>query len=89
MKIILFLPFLLLFNCATTEIYGTDGRPLFRTQADMTKAEYNKASDGSIAFKADTIDHSKPTMAGGKAYSAGVVATGTAIATSGIPSLIK
>ena len=76
-------------SCASTTIYGTDGKPIFRTQADMSKTEFVRASDGSTRWSADDVNHSTPTKAGGVAYSSGVAATGAAIATSGIPAIVK
>ncbi len=80
---------LALSNCASTTFYGADGKPVACFQANMTKVEYKRACDGSIRWSADTVNHSTPTTAGGTAVSKGILATGTSIATSGIPSIVK
>lgn len=76
-------------SCASTTIYGPDGRPVFMTQADMTKTEFARASDGAMRWTADTVNHSAATAAGGIAYRDGITATGAAIAATRIPAVVK
>lgn len=83
-----FLLVALLSSCATTTFYHA-GQPVARFQGDMDGAAYSRAADGSISWTAARVDHSPATIAGGNAISKGVMTTGTAIATSGIPALIK
>lgn len=77
-----------LIGCASTTVYR-DGKPIFRTQADMTAMEYSCAANGEMRWKAQSVNHSKPTIAGGNSVSKGILAGGTAVATSGLTNLIK
>ena len=79
---------LALSNCGTN-FYGNDGKLVAQFQGDMTKVEYQRACDGSMRWSADTVNHSSATTAGGNAVSKGIISTGTGIATSSIPSVIK
>ncbi len=78
-----------LVGCAETTVYGMNGNPVFKTQANMTGMEYTRAADGAIRWTAVKVDHSGPTTAGGNAVSKGILAGGTAVATSGLTKLIK
>lgn len=78
----------ILSSCATTTFYHA-GLPVARFQGDMAVAAYSRTPDGAISWKAGLTTHSTATIAGGNAVSKGVMTTGTAIATSGIPALIK
>lgn len=68
---------LLLTSCASTVIYK-DGLPVMRTQADATNINF---TSGDVTFHADTLNHSRPTVAGGKAVS-GVLGAGGAAVTA-------
>jgi hypothetical protein len=59
------------------------------TQANMTDVKYSRASDGSMNWSAATVNHSAATTAGGTAFAKGTLAVGTAVATSGVPTLLK
>ena len=72
-------------SCAQTAFYR-DGKIIARFQGDMTKVQY---SDGPMQFAAESVNHSKATTAGGNATSKGIIASGTAVATSGILTTIK
>jgi hypothetical protein len=87
--LLLAIAILALSNCASTTFYGADGKPTARFQGDMTKVEYQRACDGSMRWSADTVNHSSATAAGGNAASKGILSTGTSIATSGIPAIVK
>lgn len=74
-------------GCAHTTLYF-GGRPIMRTQADATNITYQ---GNGVSFHADTLVHSTPTIAGGQStrniingVTAGVTATGVAVATSGV-----
>lgn len=64
-------------GCQTT-VYR-NGKPVFRTQADATNVTY---IGNGVSFHADTLNHSVPTLAGGRAFAHGVSSVG--VAASGI-----
>lgn len=72
-----FIPFLLVFaSCAETTIYDrTTGRQVAKIQGDAENVSF---ADGSTSFHADSLIHSTPTLAGGKAFSNGVASVGIA-----------
>jgi hypothetical protein len=80
---------LLCASCAATTLYGRDGAPLARFQGDMQTVAFDAGADGSLKLTAAAINHSKATQAGGVAVAKGILATGTAVATSGIVTVIK
>lgn len=78
---------LLLTACAETRIKtktskGATNEATF--QGDMTNTTYTVSADGAIGWHADSVNHSGPTVAGGKAIAGGAASFGTAVATSGV-----
>jgi len=78
-----FLPLILLLtSCASTTFYH-EGKPLARFQGDMQKVKFTFDEKGTLTWRADTVDHSTPTIAAGKTSAGNLAASGAAIATSG------
>jgi hypothetical protein len=76
---------LLLFSgCASTTVYGPNGKPRLKTQADLTNVRLT-----STTFTADLVNHSATNKIMGDNFSAGAAAVGAGIATSGILSIVK
>lgn len=75
---------LLLTGCASTTVYGPNGKPRLRTQADLTHVRLTATS-----FTADLVNHSTTNEIMGKNFSNGATAVGAGIATSGILTLLK
>lgn len=80
---------LLCASCASTTLYGRDGKPVACMQGDMAGVAFKATADGSMELTATSINHSKSTQAGGAAVSKGILAGGTAVATSGIVSVFR
>ena len=76
-------------GCATTTFYSPTGMVIARFQGDMTNVEWTAAANGAQRWKAAVVDHSHATVAGGQAFSKGVLSAGTVITSSGAVSLIK
>lgn len=89
MKTTIALLSLLFSGCASTTLYSPrTGRILARFQADMTRQHY---AGSGVVWDAETVNHSKATLAGGSAVAKGIQSTatlatsiGTAVATSGV-----
>jgi hypothetical protein len=71
-------------GCAQTVLYR-DGKPIARFQGDMTGIEYRMDSNGSVTWKAATVDHSSATAAS----AARIKLAGSAVAASGLTLLLK
>jgi len=87
MRLLLLLA-LLLPSCATTTFYK-DGIPIARFQGDMTDMAYAQSAKGAVKWTAKVVDHSHATVAGGQAFAKGTLSLGTAVATSGLPTIIN
>lgn len=75
---------LMLTGCATTTVYDRAGRPAFSTQADIAGLRY-RSPDGSV-IEADSVNHSRATIAGGQ--SAAIIGSGVAKAAVGISTAL-
>ena len=76
-------------GCAGTNLYNKDGRRIAAFQGDMTGVDYSMAADGSIRWKAATVDHSSTTKAQKEGAAGFVTAAGVAVAGAGITNLLK
>ncbi len=67
----------LLSGCAVTEIRDPQtGRVIARIQADASNVDFKSPN---VSFHADSLDHSTPTLAQGKATSSKFEALGSAL----------
>jgi hypothetical protein len=73
-------------SCAVTVVYE-GGKPVMKTQADATNVTFRTGN--GTHFHADTINHSIPTIAQGKAAADKIGAIGSAAAATGIIGLLK
>ncbi len=79
---------LLLGSCAHTDLYDSNGKRIARFEGDMTGVSYHRSADGSVDLSGN-ISHSAATLAQGQAASGKLAATGTALAASGILTLLR
>ena len=64
-------------GCATTTFYTPEGTPLAKVQGDLN-GSMKVGSDGSVDIQG-TLEHTSPTLAGGRAASSVVGASGNAV----------
>ena len=76
---------ILLSGCASTTLYNQRGQRIAAFQGNMIGAEYSMAADGSVRWKAATVDHSSAT----KASASRIKSVGSAVAASGLTLFFK
>lgn len=63
-------------GCTETSLFDAhSGKRIVRIQADASNVSY---TGNGVSFHADTLNHSAPTLAGGRAFSNGVSSVGVA-----------
>ena len=77
----------LLCQCATTTLFDK-GQPIARFQGDMAQISYERNPDGTTKLSGD-INHSNPTIAGGRAVTNVTTAAGAAITAGSVTTLLK
>lgn len=84
MKTIMLLACVALTGCASTTVYGPNGKPRLKTQADLVNVRLTATS-----FSADLVNHSATNKIMGENFSAGATAVSAGIATSGIMAAFR
>lgn len=75
-------------GCARTTLYH-NGEKIAVFQGDMRNTHYVMSPSGGVRWTADSVDHSKATIAQGTAAAGKLQSAGAAIAASGITMLLK
>lgn len=75
-------------GCARTTLYR-NGEKIAVFQGDMRNTSYVMSAGGDVRWTADSVDHSKATLAQGTAAAGKLQSAGAAIAASGITMLLK
>lgn len=77
-------------GCASTTVYGPDGRRVLHTSADALDVRFEQAAGGgAVIFTARRLDHSTPTLARGKAVADRLQAVGAAAAAVGASAILR
>ena len=84
MRLILFA--LLFAGCASTQVFDpVTGKRIFKTQADASNVT---VTSQNVSFHADSLNHSTPTMAQGKAASDKIGAVAGAAGALGVGTFL-
>lgn len=75
-------------GCAQTRFYR-NGEKVAVFQGDMRDTDLTIAADGTLRWRAATVNHSAATLAQGEAAKGKIQAAGIAVAASGLTALFK